>query len=704
MIAKHKGEAAAAIPPSSPRSPDRPPDVASTHELTLLSWNVAALRGLIKGPNPPRTWLQAKFKALGAPTVVCLQETKVARDALSEDVAIVEGYHAFFAHAHRGLCGGGYSGVATYVDKRVPVRAATAGFVCCAYAPRKGGFVPSTASPEAGTTTPCPFACAAFRQAWEPALMHLDMQELEAQEQGEEAAALGDQVGGGDDEGGGGGWDHDDEDMVVGTDPEQLLRKLDLEGRTVLVDIGTCVIVNVYCPFRANPSRARFKKAFNAALTARCEALAAAGREIILCGDLNAIPHALDTVEPPEEEAFLTSPWVRWMGALLAPRPLVPREEEVEEEKEKEALGPPLLVDTFRELHPTQQGAYTCWCNQTGARATNYGRRIDYILASPAVCGGPVAHLTDAAVRQEELGSDHCPVTARFSFPPQTSPFLSAGLDSTTKPPPLPLLLPPLCTATFPEFRAKQMAMHTFLSTSSAAATNGHGASAPSSSSSFSLAAASATAATVVKTGSSHHQQQQGHGGGKKGSSSSSKKRSAPASSKVQLTLAHFGMASTTPKGEKQKQNKKKGEGHAATTSTTEVEVIAVLDDDDEEEEDDKAHQETVAAPSGPPPPPAAPATEGAKRQAFLQAFKPRADETPRCRGHKEPMVRRCVKKADSEHVGRYFWCCARPEGTKGDKEARCSGLVWEDEMEVRAGGKRVKGLIKKRGGGSSSS
>ena len=90
------------------------------------------------------------------------------------------------------------------------------------------------------------------------------------------------------------------------------------------------------------------------------------------------------------------------------------------------------------------------------------------------------------------------------------------------------------------------------------------------------------------------------------------------------------------------------------------------------------------------------PKDEASKRKVFLNAFRPKKEEVPRCSGHGEPMVRRQVKKTESEHCGRYFFCCARPEGAHVDKEARCKTFVWEDSLAVGAGGKRVRGLLKK--------
>lgn len=66
--------------------------------LSILSWNVAALKALAKQTPPPLNWLRAKLEELGAPSLVCLQEHKVARDALTVDVAMVDGYFAFLAY------------------------------------------------------------------------------------------------------------------------------------------------------------------------------------------------------------------------------------------------------------------------------------------------------------------------------------------------------------------------------------------------------------------------------------------------------------------------------------------------------------------------------------------------------------------------------------------------------------------------------
>lgn len=715
-------------------------------DVTILSWNVAALRALLgkdKNAAGRSNWL--RLKLLGEPTIICFQETKIPRDMLSEDVAILEGYNAFFSHAQRGVAqGAAYSGVVTYVRKELRVEAAVAGLVCCSYMSKKGvNDLPSTAEGKA-----CPFACTAFRAAWEEAVCALDEHELEEERRKDEESAAAEAAFGGGKAGGEGGggregidgdtWkemmgkngDDDDkeeagltyEELVKATNPEDLLRMMDKEGRVVMTDHAAFVLINVYAPFNGQHGRARFKRAFNAALTARVQTLSAAGRHLVLSGDLNAMPQAIDSVEPPTEDELRSSPWVRWMRELLAPRAVAVEEgmggkgagcaTDGPEDKMWLGTGPPLLVDTFRELHPKQPNAFTCWCNQTGARVTNYGRRIDYVLASPSLCGhegiAAVALLTEAEVRQDVLGSDHCPVTARFAFGAAatclplaadeyhggvatpafsaSSPFLASGEEQKA--------LPPLCTSTFSEFRAKQTGMHAFLGSSAAkGAVQGMTSSTSSTTSAssrdaaphaFSASASSSIWASYGEGGEAGTRDMRDKVGGKKRGGAPAA-RPAP---KLQLTLAHYGIS---------KQAKtSSGSTTKAAAAAVSVDVVGGMVG---------AGTATMVASSSSASSSVAvavgggasnPADEARKREIFLNAFRPKKEEVPQCSGHGEPMVRRQVKKTESDHCGRYFFCCARPEGAEVDKEARCKTFVWEDTLAVGAGGKRVRGLLKK--------
>lgn len=64
------------------------------------------------------------------------------------------------------------------------------------------------------------------------------------------------------------------------------------------------------------------------------------------------------------------------------------------------------FVDTFRALHPDEEGAYSWWSYRFQAREKNAGWRIDYFLVDE----GLRDKILDASIHPEIMGSDHCPV------------------------------------------------------------------------------------------------------------------------------------------------------------------------------------------------------------------------------------------------------------------------------------------------------
>lgn len=86
--------------------------------MKLFSWNVNGLRSIAqKGFG--------SFLQEYRPDIICLQEIKVLPEQLSDELKNPEGYRVIFAPAERK----GYSGVATYIRKGVPLepKAATIG-------------------------------------------------------------------------------------------------------------------------------------------------------------------------------------------------------------------------------------------------------------------------------------------------------------------------------------------------------------------------------------------------------------------------------------------------------------------------------------------------------------------------------------------------------------------------------------------------
>lgn len=102
------------------------------------------------------------------------------------------------------------------------------------------------------------------------------------------------------------------------------------------------------------------------------------------------------------------------------------------------------MIDAFRLIYPDRKNAYTCWNTKIGARQTNYGTRIDYVLISSNL--KPL--LLKCDILSDYEGSDHCPVFAELKC------------DSVHE---NGIRLPSICTRLWPEFRGKQQTLQGFL-------------------------------------------------------------------------------------------------------------------------------------------------------------------------------------------------------------------------------------------------
>ena len=77
-----------------------------------------------------------------------------------------------------------------------------------------------------------------------------------------------------------------------------------------------------------------------------------------------------------------------------------------EERNQMTALLEAGFADTFRHLHPTQEGIYSWWSYRFHAREKNAGWRIDYFIVSRRIAD----KIRAAEIHNEIFGSDHCPV------------------------------------------------------------------------------------------------------------------------------------------------------------------------------------------------------------------------------------------------------------------------------------------------------
>lgn len=185
---------------------------------------------------------------------------------------------------------------------------------------------------------------------------------------------------------------------------------LDSEGRCVILEFPAFVLIGVYSPAIRDESRDEFRLGFINAMDARVRNLVSMGKEVILTGDLNIVRSPADTAGLQEQlrkenmlmDEYLNMPHRRFLNHLIFGGTVHGERDEGREQ--------PVLWDVCREHHPNRSGMYTCWNTKTNARPGNYGSRIDYILCS----SGLKDWVEDSNIQEGLLGSDHCPVYATF--------------------------------------------------------------------------------------------------------------------------------------------------------------------------------------------------------------------------------------------------------------------------------------------------
>lgn len=185
---------------------------------------------------------------------------------------------------------------------------------------------------------------------------------------------------------------------------------LDSEGRCVILEFPAFVLVGVYSPANRDESRDDFRIGFLEALDARVRNLVAAGKQVVLTGDMNVISGEKDTCNLAERlrkegmtsEDFFSAPSRRLFNHLI---------EEGEVIGERDPGKEAILSDLCRSFHPERVGMFTCWDTKKNTRPANNGGRIDYVLCSSGIRDW----FSDANIQEGLMGSDHCPVFADLS-------------------------------------------------------------------------------------------------------------------------------------------------------------------------------------------------------------------------------------------------------------------------------------------------
>ncbi|TYZ51968.1 hypothetical protein PybrP1_009065 [[Pythium] brassicae (nom. inval.)] len=419
----------------------------------------------------------------------------------------------------------------------------------------------------------------------------------------------------------------------------KLVSELEAEGRCVITDHEAFVLLNVYCPAVRNSERLEFKLAFHQLLQDRVRALQRAGKFVVVVGDINIAHREIDHCEPSasEELAFGDHPCRRWMDAVLYDVDV--RRDSLQgiplDERE-----PGRLVDSFRYFHPLEAKAYTCWNTKTGARQTNFGTRIDYILVDPELMSSSV---TDCVLQPDRLGSDHCPVVLSGIVQ-----LTAADARRRTTP------VAALCARNFVEFAGKQQDIKAFFP-SREQLLGAVGAIPPGTSDCTSSAklfsSVAATATTAVTVSSTPPRLRKRVVGKPSGSSS---KPSQP-------SIRSFFGQSATPKAA------------AAVGPLVASQALQPLASGDESDVDVEQLLQGLER------------KRHAAQERQLEWRRVLSGEPPRtplcfCQ---QPTVLRTVLKSN-DNWGRKFFVCTKPAGEKGHPDARCEFFQWADDRSSK--------------------
>ncbi len=158
----------------------------------------------------------------------------------------------------------------------------------------------------------------------------------------------------------------------------------DFESRVVMAEIGDLIVASMYVPNGGKDYPAKLN--FLSQLVDWARQIQSAGRQLLLCGDLNIARTEMD-VHPRERNP-------KKVGQLQEERVIF------------ETLLNTGLTDVGRAMDPDNAGLFTWWAPWRDLRARNIGWRLDYMLASAGLAARAQSCVVQAAVGT----SDHAPV------------------------------------------------------------------------------------------------------------------------------------------------------------------------------------------------------------------------------------------------------------------------------------------------------
>ncbi len=164
------------------------------------------------------------------------------------------------------------------------------------------------------------------------------------------------------------------------------IEKFDSEGRFLIAEYENFMLFNIYYPNgKARAERLQYKMDFYDAFLKYVNKLKKAGKNIVVCGDVNTAHKEIDLARPKQNEktsGFLPEER-EWIDKFLDHG----------------------YLDTFRMFNDEPE-KYTWWDMVTRARDRNVGWRIDYFFASESI----KKNIDSAFIMADVMGSDHCPI------------------------------------------------------------------------------------------------------------------------------------------------------------------------------------------------------------------------------------------------------------------------------------------------------
>ena len=161
---------------------------------------------------------------------------------------------------------------------------------------------------------------------------------------------------------------------------------MDFEGRNLRLDFEEFSVMSLYLPSGTNLDRLEFKLNYMDDFLAYIKELNSKIENLIIAGDYNICHKAIDIHDPIRNKNI--------SGFLP-----------VEREWLQKFIDSG-FVDSFREFN-SDPHQYSWWTYRANARANNKGWRIDYIMISSDLKN----KLNDAAILNDIVHSDHCPIT-----------------------------------------------------------------------------------------------------------------------------------------------------------------------------------------------------------------------------------------------------------------------------------------------------